>query len=458
MQPALPSAVAPRGADPAALRGLFALVLALSVAAVVGAQPPKEPDKKEPPKPPEVKWPTEINGRDLAAMMKELEDPDPTVREFAARQLPAFGPPAQKGAVSKMLIERMTRETDPGVRYAVYGAVGAISFDAEADNKEALRLLIAAAETAGPGSAARLNAVQSIGLFGPKGYGAITAMAEGKSIGDPSYETRRTVATALGRIGFSETTGPNFKALKALADHLAKDPSASVRMEALQSIMLLGPPWAGVRKADDKVNPPLDVKSVAVIIGYMKTRVGDPKAKPPRPGLEKDKQVEIWARLVLMRFDPAEINEDNLEALARHLTGAEVGVKIQALNAIGIMGELAAKKLDAVRQVLNQENQPRPLTAAVVNVLVAMGAGAKPAVPDLRKLSEVAKKELAAAKAKEKAKQAGTDQDAIDQAALERSAADNWLKFIEESIKRIDAAKPFSPAELKAGDPPPKKG
>ena len=44
-------------------------------------------------------------------------------------------------------------------------------------------------------------------------------------------------------------------------------------------------------------------------------------------------------------------------------------------------------------------------------------------------------------------KKAGTDQDAADQAALERSAAENWLKFLEAAIKRIDEAKPISPAD-----------
>ncbi|MBP3958056.1 hypothetical protein J8F10_22610 [Gemmata sp. G18] len=70
-------------------------------------------------------------------MMKDMEDPDPTIREFAARTLSSFGPPAQKGDVSKLLLRRMAAERDPSVRFAVFGAVGAIAFDAEADNKEA---------------------------------------------------------------------------------------------------------------------------------------------------------------------------------------------------------------------------------------------------------------------------------------------------------------------------------
>ena len=49
----------------------------------------KEPDKKEEPKLPEIKWPTEIGGKDVGAYLKDLEDADPVIREFAARALPS---------------------------------------------------------------------------------------------------------------------------------------------------------------------------------------------------------------------------------------------------------------------------------------------------------------------------------------------------------------------------------
>src|SRR5262245_16712142 len=77
----------------------------------------KEPDKKDPP---EYKWPTDINGKDISAVMKDMEDKDPTIREFAARTLPLFGPPAQKEKVSELLIRRMKVEMDPGVKCSIY--------------------------------------------------------------------------------------------------------------------------------------------------------------------------------------------------------------------------------------------------------------------------------------------------------------------------------------------------
>lgn len=456
MKPRLPFSIsAPRGAAAVLLALLLGAVTdAQPVAAQpAAAQPKKDADKKEPdkkdekPKPPEYKWPTDINGKDLKSWMKDAEDPDPTIREFAMRTLPSFGPPAQKGEVSKLLLRRMSVERDPGVKLAVFNSVGAIAFESEADNKEALRLLAEVVDKGIPGGAGRLHAIQTIAMFGPKGEAGITALV-GNAMNDPSYETRKNIATALGSVGFNEKTGPNMKALTALADRLARDESAAVRMEALQSLMTLGPPWADVKKPDAKVRPPLDTRSVAVIIGYMKFRVGDPKAKPPTLGLEKDKQVEIWARLVLMSFDPKEVNDDNLNAFARYLTGAEPGVKVQALNAIGICGEMAAKKLDDVVRVLEEKDARLDQTIACLKVLGAIGAGAKPALPNLKKMLADKKKEL-----NDKALELAKKKD-DPQLTGEKYNLDELVKLIEAVIKHIEEAKStISPSETKTESP-----
>ena len=451
------------------VRGAFAVVLALLVAAVVGAQPKcdpvvpvravrapdaqpdkKESEKKEEPKLPEIKWPTEIGGKDVSAFLKDLEDTDPVIREYAARTLPQFGPGAAKTNVSKALIRRMglNVEKDPGVKAAVYAAVGGIQFQNEADNTEALRLLANAVDGAAPGSPLRLAAVQAIGQFGSKGSGAITALT-GQAMNDPSYGTRQNIASALGRIGFHDTAGPNIRALTALADNLARDDSAAVRMEALQALMFLGPPWAGPQPKDAKMPPPIDKPKADTIIAFMRARVGDPKNKIPTR--EKDKQVEIWARLVMMRFDPKEINDENLDAISRYLTGADYGVKLQALQALGLVGEGASKKLNDVLRLLDDKDAPYQVTVHAIQVMAAMGAGAKPALPDMQKYLEVKKKELAAkrialAKDKENLTLIG-----------EVAQLEAIVKILEGAIKHIDEAKPLSPDSKSDSKGDPKK-
>lgn len=467
----------PRSSPRALGRGLSAVVLALFVAAVVDAQPKcdpvvpvravrapdaqpdkkesdkKEPDKKDEPKLPEIKWPTEIGGKDVGAFLKDLEDPDPVIREYAARTLPQFGPGAAKQNVSKMLIKRMSLggERDPGVKAAVYAAVGGIQFQNEADNKEAMRLLTIAVDTGASGSPLRLAAVQAIGMFGSKGgEGGIIALT-GNAMLDPSYGTRQNIANALGRVGFNETSGPNMRALSRLADNLARDECAAVRMEALQSLMMLGPPWAEPKKPDAKQPPPTDTKNAEVIIKFMRARIGDPKLKQPAP--EKDKQVEIWCRLVLMRFDPKEINDENLDAISRYLTGADNGVKLQALQALGLVGEGASKKLNDVLRLLDDKDAPYQVTVHAIQVMAAMGAGAKPALPDMQKFLEAKKKELAA-KRIELAKKKD-DLTLIGEVAQLEAI----IKLLEGAMKHIEEAKPMSPSSESKSDPkdPPKK-
>jgi hypothetical protein len=368
--------------------------------------------------------------------MKDIEDPDPTVRDFSVRALPNFGPAAGKKDVSALLLKRMNAEKDPVVRYAVWGAVGAIPFEHEPHNGEAIRLLSIVIDTAVSGGQSRSQAVQAITMFGPRAEGAITALT-GQACADASYETRRLIANALGRIGFNEKSGPNMKALTRLADTLARDESAAVRMEALQSLMLLGPPWAAVKKADDKMAPPVDAKSAAVVIKQLKLRVGDPKQK--LVGLEKDKQVEIWGRLVLMRFDPAEINEDNLEALARHLTTPVVGVRVQALQAIAFLGPVGAKKLDAVVRILWEKDQPVELVVATLAVLRAMGAEAKPSLPELRKFVAETRKDV------EKIGLGKPAEKLTAEELQKKKNGEELVKLIDTAIKDIEEAKQVVP-------------
>lgn len=444
MQPRSPCAsVAARSAAAAALALLVAFVVAQADPTFLRAQDKKDPDKKEA-KLPEYKWPTEINGKDLAAVLKDMEDRDPTVREFAARTLPMFGPPAQKKDASAMLIKRMRAETDPGVKCAVFDSIGQIQFDSKADNKEALDYIANVVDTGPAGSQVRLHAIQTVAMFGPKGEPAITKLT-GVVCRDPAYEIRRSVAHALGRVGYNETTGPSTQAHIRLAETLAADPSAAVRLEALQSLMLLGPPWAETRKPDDKTPPKIKTEEAAKIIKYMRARVGDPKNKIP--AAEKDKQVEIWARLVLMRFDPREVNDDNINAFANFLSVTEPAVQVQALNAIVIVGELASKRVNDVIRVLEQNDPTYQLTMAAINALGAMGAGAKPALPSLKKLRDAKKKELDTV-ILELAKKKDDPQLTGEKVTLEI-----LTKSLDETIKHIEKAEPKSPAVSE----PPKK-
>jgi len=348
-------------------------------------EPPKEPAKepsKGPTKLPEFRWPTELGGKDLAAWLKDVTNPDPAIREFALKTLPNFGPENVRKPAGKLLLARMTAEKDPGVRITVFNTAALIGFESDAEEKEAIRILAETASTGYPGGLSRLHAVQTLGLIGPKAEGAVPYLV-GPPCLDPSYEIRRSVANTLGRIGINEKAGPNIKALSALANTLAKDVSAAVRMEALQSLVLLGPPWAAPIPPGGKVPPKINWEGGKVVSDAMRARIGQGKAKP----VETDPQVEIWCRVVLMRFDEKEITDDNLKAIARHLDPkGELGVKLQALQALALFGEMAGSQVDAVVQVVDD---PEPVVVVqALTTLARMGVKAQGAIPRLEALEK----------------------------------------------------------------------
>lgn len=467
----------------AALLGLL-LTTAAYTQSPAGVQPkdPPKTDQKSDPKDmshgkgtptTEPNWPKSINGKDIHAWLTEATtSPDPAIREFALKALPAFGPSAKKECSAKLL-RRMAfpnegGERDPGVRITLFNVAAVIGFENPNDEKEAIRLLGRTANTGLAGGLARLHAVQTLALIGPRAEAAVADLI-GPPCEDPAYETRRSVASALGRIGLDEKTGPNHRALGALSGILARDISAAVRMEALQSLVLLGPPWAAVRKPGGPV-PPIDTKAAAVVADNMRTRLGVGKKAP----LETDKQLEIWCRVVLMRFDPKEVSDEQLNAIAKHLDSTDLGPKLHALQGIAILGESGAKKIDDVVKLVKLDDSVKTLEDfnilvfnTALNTLAAMGVEARPAIPVLEKtaqrLDQVKQTHMNEPEFK---KQFLALKDEDKKLVLENMQEELLKKQVAATIKWINDSKPGMPGgdrpEPPKMDPaktePPKKG
>ncbi|QDU22343.1 HEAT repeat domain-containing protein [Urbifossiella limnaea] len=391
----MPPPVAPMPADPG--KG-------------VAAQPPAPPPVFPPP--PESKdkdkdkggstsvkaeWPKTINGRTLAETIRDTRDLDPAVRERSLRTIPGFGPEIvrQERDWPKAVLERMAadKERDPGVRAGAYEAVGAVGLEKDADVKEAVRILFLAAEQGASGGGARLHAIQTLAAFGSKAEGAVNYLV-GPPMIDFAYETRRSVAFTLGRIAYNDHSGPSARAQEALFK-LAADHSAPVRMEAYQSLVILGPPLAprdpkAPPLKDLKADPPRSEDRVAAYVASIKKRLAPAPApktgESPSPTgvVERDKQVEIMARLVLMRYEPKELNDENLSAVAKYANDKEVGPRLQALNVLGNIGPAAARKIDDVVKALTAEDAD--VVLAAVTTLVQFGPTSKAAIPAVERL------------------------------------------------------------------------
>ena len=139
-------------------------------------------------------------------------------------------------------------------------------------------------------------------------------------VGDrSSWETRKAVCYALGWVGRNEYGIPDMRALTALVDAV-DDPSKEVRMEALQSLIKLGPP--------ESAN-----------ISQLKTLL------ERRLKLDRDKAVVIWVRVAMMRIDPPSINEANLTMIAKLLKDPDIEIKMQAARALYYIGKEGKSKL-----------------------------------------------------------------------------------------------------------------
>ena len=417
--------------------------------------PPKDTEKeKDPTKPHEFKWPTQVGGKGVLDWLKDAtENPDPALRQFALRLLPDFGPDATKKCSRKLLI-RMSRETDPGVKFTVFSTVAALGLD-DSELHDGIVLLANIVDNGAAGGLSRLHAVKSLTMFGSKAEGAIPQLT-GKACLDPAYETRRSIAEALARVGFNEKTGPNLKALNRLAATLAKDESAAVRMSALQSLVFLGPPWAGPPLGKGLPGP-TDWTACKTVVENMKSRL---VVRKTLGIVEADKQLEIWCRVVLMRFDQKELaSEDHLNEITKNLAAtSELGPKLQALQALVLFGERAGTQVDKVVPLLKDED-PLVLTA-VLATLASMGVEGKPAIADLENTEKFWVEKLEKRKKEEDYKKAVVNLKPDEVKRVIESLTEDQMRLATvNTIKFIKDSKPGKPGgDMVGAAPPPGPG
>ena len=250
-----------------------------------------------------------------------------------------------------------------------------------------MRILGVTADVGLTGGMSRQNAIQALAAFGTKaegrGHVPCRRAGHGRVLRDAAVDR-----VHARKIAFNETNGPSAKALTCLTSVLANDPSAVVRLEAMQSLAILGPPWEGAHPPGDKTPPKLDMKGVAAHVTSLRKRLAP---APSRPGeksssglVERDKQVELWLRLVLMRFDTKEIADENLNVIGRAVGSSEHGARIQALAILGMMGEVGAKRLDDITRALTSDDLE--ILQSALSALASLGVNAKPALPEVRKL------------------------------------------------------------------------
>jgi HEAT repeats len=301
-------------------------------------------------------WPKEINGKTPEMIVKEMRtSSDPGVREAAVRTLPLFGPKGRAEGADD-LVEALNRDPDWNVRLAAISVAPTVLY-ALADAPDTplaqgltgiVNLLVSEHMNV------RFDAINAVAAFGPyvrntqpKAISTLTNRAREAG----SWQMRRAAAAALGAVGQGYPQGepgkrvdPDSGAVTALLDILKGDNCAAVRREAVNSLILMGPVGSGQQK---KWRSDLDF-----VVGK-----------------EKDKSVLLWTRVCILRNDPGgvEKNKSQLDEVAKVLDATEPGGRLEACQALALLGEEAKSKLQKLLDVIgNKDEQPLVVAAAIV--------------------------------------------------------------------------------------------
>jgi HEAT repeat protein len=250
------------------------------------------------------------------------------------------------------------------------GTIGAKNPEEAREIAKSLALALSNSSLGGP---SRLRLVQALANYGPDASDALPAVLS--TVSDPSWETRRAVAFSLGRLAFATDPkkGPSANALKALSGNLLKDDSVAVRLESVQSLVMLGPP--GFRDPTEYAK---------VIKPYLDNVLARQKA-------EKDKAVLIWLQVLVMRYDGTQLNDANVGKLADYLQQTEPSVRYHALSALAMLGDKAQPVVPRIAVGLGY--QEPEMVLATIGTLASLGEIARAALPELERLKANTKEE-----------------------------------------------------------------
>jgi HEAT repeat protein len=339
------------------------------------AQPPATPSEGSKGKEKEPTYPTEVNGRDLNWYLKETSfkvQPDPQQRESAVRTIPAFGPSARRPAIDPVT-NAIYDDPDPGVKIAAITIISNMGFDLRSEVKKSITAITTALNKSGPGDALRMYSVRSISSFGPDAVGAVKNL---RSISnDPSWETRLAIAEALGSIGApgKKDADPDLLAAKTLLDYLVPDKCMAVRLEAVKSLLTIGPPKS---KTPDEYK-----KEIKPYLESLEKRLEFEKGK------SGDRCVYVWLLVLQIMYDDRMMGE-NIKKIAKMIETPEGPnaplARLYALQALGVLGKPAAPAVPQIVSALAYPEQPLQMAAMVS--LARIGNDARAAIPELEKI------------------------------------------------------------------------
>jgi hypothetical protein len=353
------------------------LVVALS--ALMAAAAPNAAGQPKPAQPPTAApkdmavpnspaYPLEVGGRSLEEWIKEIDNPDPSIREQAIQTVLHFGPSATKAI--PMITGQVQRLNDIGPQaFAIIALSELVPLRTQAApgsspdkwTADAVNALISVLNS--PEAVIRFRAATTLGWIGPSARAAVHQSQSQliRLVTDrASWEIRKAACFALGTVGRDEQNWPLVGALEGLANGLA-DQSKGVRLEALQSVIRLGPPA-----------PPAAAPNLIKMLQRRLTQ-------------ERDKNLLVWVRVAMMRMNAAEINDKNLALFTKDLKGSDPELRSTTIKALALMGPAAKSAVPDLIDTLQKPTEPAT-TIELCAALARMGQFADRAIGPLTTL------------------------------------------------------------------------
>jgi HEAT repeat protein len=323
------------------LRILAAVLLVHAVTLAIYAQPPTSSTQGD-----------LVGGRTLADWIKDLSDPDASVRDAAILAIPRFGPAAEQ-AVPK-LMEICLNDKDAGPRCQAVITLPKIKIA----EKDVHRVI----ETLGKclndnQGVIRYQAVLGLVAAGEKSRGALKDLLRAAQQPQPTWQIKEKILIALQSAGREKNKSPDIEVIKVFLDSMQRSTSAQVRLQAAIGLGALGPPVeTGVLLEEEKA-----------LLAKANDRY------------EREAGVKIWANASLMALD--KVDEHLLKRIGEFLKSPRVETRVQAAHALGVVGEKAKAAVPKLKEML--DDKEKPAAAAAIDALLQIDAdGSRRAVLD----------------------------------------------------------------------------
>jgi HEAT repeat protein len=320
----------------------------------------KPDDKSGKPKPPPVSQISDVAGKNLEAWIKEIDHPDPSIRENAIRTIVMFGPKAGKAAPRLIWHVDRLNDKDTSPRVNAIRTLGAIDFLNDKDVTDAINSLAKCA-TQDSQTICRYQAAVVLGRFGTEAKSALPALRAATKDGG-SWEIRKAAIYALSQACQDPAKGPSDQDVKTLAGPITNnDTSSQVRLEATMALAMMGTlPRASetfvtetLLKASSDRNVPV---AIWARVGYMARKGVTPRDLKYLTGLLKDRELEHVCHAARALGTIGDKAKSSVPDLIKLLDHKEPLAQSAAIWALGSIGPGAKEAEEPLRKLLKQND------------------------------------------------------------------------------------------------------